>query len=82
MEYVENYEETNWLAVATDGWTVDLLQELALPRSSLALQRWLNAQGRKRGHFEDDGAVVAWWKTGVTWSHTDQSIHWGVSRRS
>ncbi|MCI0394719.1 MAG: protein phosphatase 2C domain-containing protein [Chloroflexi bacterium] len=50
-----------WLAVATDGWPADLLAGLAQPRSSLALQRWLNVQAQQRGRFEDDGAVAAWY---------------------
>lgn len=52
----------NWLAVASDGWTADLLTQLAPPRSSIALQRWLNLQARQPTHFEDDGAVAAFWR--------------------
>lgn len=47
------------LAVATDGWRDDLLREVAAaPRSSLALQRWLNQQAQQKGNFDDDGAIV------------------------
>jgi hypothetical protein len=52
----------DWLAVATDGWRPDLLTQLAKPRPSLHLQRWLNRQARQAGNFEDDGAVAVWWK--------------------
>ncbi len=55
-------DKTDWLAVATDGWRPDLLAGLAEPRSSLALQRWLNVQARQPGNFEDDGAVTVWWQ--------------------
>jgi hypothetical protein len=51
-----------WLAVASDGWTADLLTQLSTPHSSLALQRWLNKQAKERGKFEDDGAIAIWWK--------------------
>lgn len=54
-------QELSWLAVATDGWSRELLQELATPRAPLALQRWLNVQARRPGHFDDDGAVAAWY---------------------
>jgi hypothetical protein len=54
--------QLNWLAVATDGWTADCLSELATPRPTLELQRWLNVQARERGRFEDDGAVAAWYR--------------------
>lgn len=51
-----------WLAVATDGWTAECLAELATPRPTLTLQRWLNVQARERGRFEDDGAVAGWYR--------------------
>ena len=50
------------LAIATDGWTADLLSQLNPPQSSLALQRWLNLQAKERGNFEDDGAISIWWR--------------------
>ncbi len=53
--------DMHWLAVATDGWRPDLLAQLAEPRPSLHLQRWLNVQARQPGNFEDDGAVAIWW---------------------
>lgn len=54
--------DLHWLAVATDGWRSDLLAQLAEPRSSLHLQRWLNVQARQPGNFEDDGAAAVWWR--------------------
>ena len=51
-----------WLAVATDGWNADLLTQLSPPRTSLALQRWLNLQAHQPAQFADDGAVAAFWK--------------------
>ena len=50
------------LAVATDGWTADLLTQLDTPHTSLALQRWLNIRAKERGNFEDDGAIAIWWR--------------------
>lgn len=55
----------HWLAVATDGWQPDLLAQLAEPRPSLHLQRWLNLQARQPGNFEDDGAVAVWWQSEI-----------------
>ncbi len=49
------------LAVATDGWTAELLTQLDHPQPSLTLQRWLNIQAKQRGNFEDDGAIAIWW---------------------
>lgn len=63
IEKVEDFGQTNWLAVATDGWCRDLLHQLATPRSSLALQRWVNQKARKRDRFEDDGAASVWWRS-------------------
>jgi hypothetical protein len=57
-----NRPTLHWLAVATDGWRPDLLAQLAEPRPSLHLQRWLNIQARQPGNFEDDGAVAVWWQ--------------------
>jgi hypothetical protein len=54
--------QLNWLAVASDGWAADCLAELAAPRSTLELQRWLNVQAKERGRFEDDGAVAVWYR--------------------
>lgn len=51
-----------WLVVASDGWNNDLLTQLASPRSSLVLQRWLNLQARQPTYFEDDGAVAIFWQ--------------------
>lgn len=59
-----NAKEIEWLAVATDGWQEPQLRDVATPRATLALQRWLNVQARQRGCFEDDGAVAAWYATG------------------
>ncbi|MCP4428193.1 MAG: protein phosphatase 2C domain-containing protein [Chloroflexi bacterium] len=63
---IANPKDIEWLAVATDGWRPELLAELAEPRASLALQRWLNVQARQRGNFEDDGAVTVWLRHGQT----------------
>ena len=52
----------NLLAVASDGWTADLLSQLHTPQAPLALQRWLNIRARERGAFEDDGAIAIWWQ--------------------
>ncbi len=57
-----DHADLGWLAVATDGWRPDLLAQLAEPRTSLHLQRWLNVQARQPGNFEDDGAVAIWWR--------------------
>lgn len=57
---VPNRADLGWLAVATDGWDSDSLAFLAEPRSSLALQRWLNLRAQEKPFFEDDGAVVVW----------------------
>ena len=65
LAFIPKPKQTNWLAVATDGWSADLLSPLAEPRSSLALQRWLNVQAQQRGQFDDDGAVAVW--------HADQA---------
>jgi hypothetical protein len=54
-------EDIYRLAVATDGWTADLLANLEAPQSTLALQRWLNIQAKARGNFADDGAIAIWW---------------------
>jgi len=51
-----------WLAVATDGWQPDLLQQLGEPRPGLQLARWINVQARQHGRFEDDGAAAVWLK--------------------
>ncbi len=59
-KFIPNDDNLEWLAVATDGWQPDLLAELAPPRSSLVLQRWLNVQARQPGAFEDDGAIAIW----------------------
>lgn len=48
------------LAIASDGWTPDLLASLQPPQSSLHLQRWLNTHARQRPHFDDDGAIALW----------------------
>ncbi|GJM41215.1 MAG: hypothetical protein DHS20C20_14970 [Ardenticatenaceae bacterium] len=53
-------ETLKWLAVATDGWSNHLLDQLAEPRSPLTLQRWLNVQSQQRGQFDDDGAIAIW----------------------
>ena len=53
-------DDVQWLAVATDGWHSDLLPELAIPRPTLALQRWVNVVSKQNGRFEDDGAIVTW----------------------
>ncbi len=59
FEFVPNQDETNFLAVATDGCDPGLLAELGSPRTRTLLQRWINVQARQRNHFEDDGAVAA-----------------------
>ena len=50
------------LAVASDGWTADLLSQLDTPQPPLALQRWLNIRAKKHSTFEDDGAIAIWWQ--------------------
>lgn len=59
---IDNLEESSWLAVATDGWRPDLLRQLSSQRNDLALKRWMNVAARRRGHFDDDGAVAVWWR--------------------
>ena len=49
------------LAVATDGWSPDLLRQLDTPRNDLLLQRWLNQQARQQPHFDDDGAIAIYY---------------------
>ncbi|MBK8900754.1 MAG: protein phosphatase 2C domain-containing protein [Anaerolineaceae bacterium] len=63
LAFVPNPEQIGWLAVATDGWRAELLAQLEEPRSTLALQRWLNVQSQQRGQFDDDGAVATWHRT-------------------
>jgi hypothetical protein len=53
-------QAVDWLVVATDGWTAECLAEVATPRPTLELQRWLNVQAKERGRFEDDGGVAVW----------------------
>lgn len=60
LAFVPNPEHIRWLAVATDGWSADLLGQLGEPRPALTLQRWLNVQSQQRGQFDDDGAVAIW----------------------
>lgn len=60
LAFVPNPAQLSWLAVATDGWSAELLAQLAEPRSALALQRWLNVQSQQRSQFDDDGAVATW----------------------
>ena len=62
LAFVPQPEQLRWLAVATDGWRAELLEQLAEPRPALALQRWLNVQSQQRGQFDDDGAVAIWHK--------------------
>lgn len=62
LAFVPQPEQIQWLAVATDGWHADLLDQLEEPRSTLALQRWLNVQAQQRGQFDDDGAIAIWHK--------------------
>ena len=60
LAFVPQPENLRWLAVATDGWSAQLLCQLDEPRSALTLQRWLNVQAQQRGQFDDDGAVAIW----------------------
>ncbi len=60
LAFVPQPDTLHWLAVATDGWSANLLGQLAEPRPPLALQRWLNLQAQQRGQFDDDGAVAIW----------------------
>ena len=60
LAFVPQPQTVQWLAVATDGWSANLLGQLAEPRSTLTLQRWLNTQSQQRGQFDDDGAVAIW----------------------
>ncbi len=60
LAFVPNPAQLSWLAVATDGWRAELLNQLAEPRPALTLQRWLNVQTQQRGQFDDDGAVATW----------------------
>lgn len=62
LAFVPQPDQIRWLAVTSDGWHKDLLCQLAEPRPSLALQRWLNVQAQQRGQFDDDGAVAVWYK--------------------
>jgi hypothetical protein len=62
MASIGAFSQTSWLAVATDGWNSDSLKQLATPRSTLALQRWLNVQARSRNLFNDDAAVATWYR--------------------
>ena len=62
MAFVPQPEQIRWLAVATDGWSAELLSQMAEPRAALTLQRWLNVQAQQRGQFDDDGAVALWHK--------------------
>lgn len=62
LAFLPQPTQLHWLAVASDGWQAEQLTQLAEPRSSLALQRWLNVQAQQRGQFDDDGAVAAWHK--------------------
>lgn len=50
-----------WLAVATDGWQPALLTQLATPRPSLQLDRWLQVQAKQPTYFEDDGGLAIAW---------------------
>jgi hypothetical protein len=65
LETIEDWTETSWIAVATDGWNKNLLSDVAAHNSDLALQRWINVLARERGHFEDDGAVALWRRPGL-----------------
>jgi hypothetical protein len=56
-------ENMTRLAVASDGWTADLITQLETPQPTLALQRWLNLRAKERGQFEDDGAIAIFWNT-------------------
>lgn len=60
LAFVPQPDQLRWLAVATDGWSANLLCQLEEPRSALTLQRWLNVQAQRRGQFDDDGAVAIW----------------------
>ena len=60
--HTQTVQNPTHLAVATDGWTAELLTQLEQPQSSLTLQRWLNVQAKQRDNFEDDGAIAIWWK--------------------
>lgn len=53
-----NRDKIEWLAVASDGWTPELLAEVPSTMDNLALQRWLNVTARQPGYFEDDGAIA------------------------
>lgn len=60
LAFVPQPEQISWLAVASDGWQAELLTQLNQPRTTLALQRWLNLQAQQRGQFDDDGAIAIW----------------------
>ncbi|WP_420643726.1 protein phosphatase 2C domain-containing protein [Candidatus Leptofilum sp.] len=60
IAFVPQPQTVCWLAVATDGWSTPLLEQLNEPRSALILQRWLNVQAQQRSQFDDDGAVAVW----------------------
>ncbi len=62
LAFVPQPEQIRWLAVATDGWSAELLSQLEEPRAALTLQRWLNVQAQQPGQFDDDGAVASWHK--------------------
>jgi hypothetical protein len=57
---IERPAQLSWLAVATDGWTADLLAAVSPDWSGLELQRWVNVQARNHQRFDDDGAIAIW----------------------
>jgi len=77
-----NRKEVTWLAVASDGWRPALLAELAQPRESLVLQRWLNVKAQERDNFEDDGAVAAFYlgDRELAIEHGQANDDWGQSK--
>ena len=55
-------DQLSHLAVATDGWSPDLLCKLDAPHNDLLLQRWLNQQAQQKNNFDDDGAIAILWR--------------------
>ena len=66
MLTIRSRPELTRLAVTSDGWQSEQLQQLDKPQKSLALHRWMNVQSRQRGSFEDDGAIAIYAITNKT----------------
>ena len=49
------------IGVATDGWSEQLLNELAPQKNDIMLQRWVNSQAKHAPNFEDDASIAIYW---------------------